>query len=117
MSALQLQFSFDTRKVGTISEFQAWLEQHKQWADATFPSQTIQEKLEHCDEELQEILAQPTDLHEWADATILLLNALVTQGYTLEQLLEAMQEKHEICKKRKWVNNRHIEEVMKEGAD
>lgn len=93
----------------TEHDLQAFMDEQGAWADQVFAGQTIQAKLEHLKEEIDEIMAAPDDLVEYADAAMLLLNALRCAGYTAAELLGAMRDKLAINRARVWKNNRHVE--------
>ena len=75
---------FSNKTFGTPSE-----------RDCSFP-------LIHLKDEICELLAAPDDQMEWADCTLLLLDAAWRKGYSLEDLIDFSIEKLEINKKRKW---------------
>lgn len=91
-----------------------------QWTDATFGLQEVNAKLLHLKKEVEELLAAPTDRLEYADAFILLVTAAKTVGMNYSDLLDAVREKFEICKKRNWGSPdkdgvvHHIEEINTE---
>lgn len=72
------------------------------WQAATFPNQSLAGKLAHLCKEAGELRSAPSDLHEWADVLILFLGAAAFQGLTVSELLRLAEEKHAICKNRKW---------------
>ena len=61
--------------------------------------------LRHLKDEIEELIAAPNDKMEWADCTLLLLDAAWRKGYSLEDLIDFAIEKLEINKKRKWKKN------------
>ncbi len=72
------------------------------FTDKTFGDSTPQSKAHHLAEEAMEAAADPSDIIEWADCTILLLDAVRKAGFTTEDLYAAVQRKMEINKSRKW---------------
>lgn len=72
------------------------------FTDKTFGDSTPQSKAHHLAEEAMEAASDPSDILEWADCTILLLDAVRKAGFTTEDLYAAMQRKMEINKSRKW---------------
>jgi hypothetical protein len=58
--------------------------------------------LYHLSEEVRETIDNPEDRMEWGDMFILLLDAWRRNGGTLEDLIDAGNEKLQICKTRKW---------------
>ncbi len=73
-----------------------------EFCDKTFGQSTITSKLIHLREEIDEVEADPSDIIEWADCTILLLDGLRKAGYSTEDLHDAMLKKMEINRNRKW---------------
>lgn len=72
------------------------------FTDKTFGESTPQSKAHHLAEEAMEAAADPSDIIEWADCTILLLDAVRKAGFTTDDLYAAVQRKMEINKSRKW---------------
>jgi hypothetical protein len=72
------------------------------FTDKTFGASTPQSKAHHLAEEAMEAAADPSDILEWADCTILLLDAVRKAGFTTEDLYAAVQRKMEINKSRTW---------------
>lgn len=72
------------------------------FTDKTFGESTPQSKAHHLAEEAMEAAADPSDILEWADCTILLLDAVRKAGFTTDDLYAAVQRKMEINKSRKW---------------
>ncbi len=87
-----------TQQVIDIQEF---INRHARWAEVKFPDETVEHKLIHLKKEVDEVIACPKDLHEWADVTMLLFNALHRSNYNFAQLFMAMEEKFIICQQRK----------------
>jgi len=73
-----------------------------EFTEKTFGKGTVKGKITHLAEELEEVLADPDDRHEWADCMILLLGAARCAGLDMNDLHQAMQEKMDINRKRKW---------------
>jgi len=87
-----------------------------EWSKKTFPGATTQSALEHLKDEIKEIEADPSDVVEYADALMLLMEAAARNQITVDQILVAFQEKHQKNTTRKWVQNGngsyyHIKEV------
>lgn len=78
-----------------------------EWQKQTFGQATSYSKIEHLKQELQEL---ETDLyidglgkrHEFADCFFLLFGAASADGMTYQDITDAIQEKFEINKLRKW---------------
>jgi hypothetical protein len=58
--------------------------------------------LTHLKEEVEEAIAEPNNLEEYADIFILLLSAVDRAGYDLSDLLKAVEQKHAVNKLRTW---------------
>jgi len=86
-----------------MSKFQKLQNELGEWADTTFGPRTVESLLNHLREELDEVIADPIDEHEWADCLQLLIDAYrLATGNTTEHLLDACFEKLEINKNRTW---------------
>ena len=72
------------------------------FTDKTFGQSTPRAKALHLSEEALEAAADPQDIIEWADCTILLLDGIRKAGYTTEDLFQAVLRKMEINRNRKW---------------
>ncbi len=82
-----------------------WNEQGE-WSEATFG--TTAERgpigpLKHLLKEVDETIAKPEDLEEYADLGFLVVDATRRAGFTYDQWLEKMFEKLEKNKKRTWI--------------
>lgn len=74
-----------------------------EWRHKTFGFQkSIEPTIYHLQDEITEILKDPKDIYEYADAMMLLIDAAHISGYNYDELIQAVKEKFEICKKRKW---------------
>ncbi len=72
------------------------------FTDKTFGQSTLLSKMTHLQDEIEEILASPDDKMEWADCLILFLDAARRTGMDMDVLYNAVQDKMEINKNRKW---------------
>jgi len=72
------------------------------WSEITFPDSGVKSKLAHLREEIDEIDDDPTNLEEWADGAILFINAAKSAGYSMTQIYDAVELKHEKNTQRKW---------------
>lgn len=73
-----------------------------QWAKATFPEATTETCFNHLKREIKEILADPSDMTEWADGLMLYLQAASYSGVNVDELLPYMQDKFAVNKQRDW---------------
>jgi Protein of unknown function (DUF550) len=72
------------------------------FTDKTFGASTPESKARHLSEEALEAAADPSDIIEWADCLILLLDGVRRAGYSTQDLYDAVQRKMEINRNRKW---------------
>lgn len=78
---------------------------HAEWSQKTFGPDTERGPigpLKHLSKEALEAAAQPTDISEYADCFLLLLDATRRGGWKLGHIIDAAQKKLEICKQREW---------------
>jgi hypothetical protein len=78
-----------------------------EWQRQTFTEATTISKVEHLKEELEELvldvtLNKPGKRLEFADCFILLFGAAAVDGMSYQDICEAIQEKFQINKLRKW---------------
>lgn len=91
------------------------------WSDKTFGINRDPEgPLNHLKEEVDEILEDPTDISEFADVALLLLDSLRCAGHSEQDLEAAMEYKfYKILVKRKYGPpdskgvSRHIKEELR----
>lgn len=72
------------------------------WSDTTFPVRDPRACLKHLAEEVQETYDDPSDVVEWADCLLLLLDGARLAGFNTDDIYEAACRKLEINKNRKW---------------
>jgi len=72
------------------------------WQKVTFPHSSVDSKLHHMMDEIEEVREKPYDLFEWADLLILLMGAAKLEGFTMEDLLVGCEAKLIINKRRTW---------------
>lgn len=86
-----------------FSEFQR---EHGIWADSVFgKNRTPEEPLKHLASEVEEIIADPTDLKEYVDAFLLLMDCSRLAGFDMDDIYFGAKEKFETNKVRNWVLN------------
>ena len=79
-----------------------------EWSDETFGDSWSDgakagvPSLLHLREEVDELIASPGDLEEWADVFLLFLDASRRRRISIHDILEAARVKHEINKSRNW---------------
>lgn len=92
MSLIDLSFTFE-----------AWIKEHICWSLNTFGTSSRPEGIiKHIRKELHEIERSPEDLHEWIDVIILAVDGAWRQGYSAEQIIQALINKQLINFNRKW---------------
>ena len=72
------------------------------WAENTFPGQTVAGKLAHLAREVEEVIANPHDIMEYADCFLLLIDAARLRGIKASAIVAHAVDKLEINKRRKW---------------
>src|SRR5690348_11536942 len=80
-------------KIQTIWDLQCCVTEYSEWTRKAIPNQRLQSVLGHLKQEIDDIMADPSDITEFADAMLLLLHALECAQFSVPQLLEAMQRK------------------------
>lgn len=75
----------------------------KRWSVQTFGlDHGPKVPITHLIHEAKEILAEPGDIEEYADAAILLIDGVWRAGFTYRQFLDAIAAKHEKNQRRTW---------------
>lgn len=72
------------------------------FTDSVFGKSNPVSKLHHLREEVDELIEDVNDTHEWADCVILLIDAAKKAGHDMDDLYSFVQEKMKINKNRKW---------------
>ena len=81
------------------------VQDQSEWSQATFGPDGIRGSsgpLKHLEKEAREAQNNPTDIMEYADCLLLILDASRRAGFTTLQLIQAAQEKMKINRARKW---------------
>lgn len=94
-----------------------------EWQERTFPAATAQSKVLHLRDEVNELMddlriGSPSRRLEFADCFILLFGAAAADGMTYEDICNAIDDKFEINKSRKWGKpdaNGVVRHVEREG--
>ncbi len=87
------------------ADLQAFWHAQAKWSQATFGTDAERGPLgplKHLAKEVQEVIADPTDLTEYSDLLFLICDATRRAGFTYDQLLAAAWAKLEVNKARKW---------------
>ena len=86
---------------------EAFIKDTHDWSLKTHgPGDSTTRVVSHIIKELGEIMDDPDDIYEWIDVIILALNGASRRGFTPEHIVQALQDKMEINKKRDWPNYR-----------
>ena len=72
------------------------------WSTYQFPHQNPHSKITHLRSELVELDEDPTDVMEYADCFMLLIDTARLVGYDMSDIYKALREKLEINKNREW---------------
>ena len=90
-------------------DFTEYLERQHAWSKHTFgPDPRVNGITSHIRKELDEILADPTDVTEWIDVAILALDGAWRAGYTVGEIISAMKAKQEKNLNREWPDWRTV---------
>jgi hypothetical protein len=88
----------------------AHLRRQSEWSERTFgPGTRLHGVCDHIRKELAEIEADPKDISEWIDVTLLALDGAWRAGYTPEQIAAALEAKQTKNEGRKWPDWRTAE--------
>jgi dATP/dGTP pyrophosphohydrolase len=88
----------------------AHLYRQREWSEATFgPGNRDNGVIDHIRKELVEIEESPDDLSEWIDVVILALDGAWRNGFTPEQIADALEAKQAKNERRKWPDWRTAE--------
>lgn len=88
-----------------MPDFIDLFETQRDWSYDTFGDQGFRgpySSLVHLKDEVDEVIAAPDDLEEYADCMILLMDAAWRAGFTADELLTAVQYKTIKNKHRTW---------------
>ncbi|RUU22664.1 DUF550 domain-containing protein [Mesorhizobium sp. M7A.F.Ca.AU.002.06.1.1] len=81
----------------------AHLARQREWSEATFgPGPRTKGVIDHIRKELSEIEADPSDIAEWIDVTILALDGAWRAGHSPEQIVAALIAKQTKNEGRDW---------------
>lgn len=89
-------------QIDAMDDWQTLQDDIAAWASKQFPHQTPHSKLEHMRSEIEELDADPTDLGEYADCFMLLIDTARLAGYNMSDIFDAVGAKLEINRQRKW---------------
>ena len=93
----------DWLKMTDKFDFEAHLKRQREWSEKTFgPDPRVNGITDHIRKELDEILADPTDLYEWIDVAILALDGAWRAGYSPKEIIAALVAKQQKNLLREW---------------
>ena len=88
-----------------------------EWTTVTFAEkQTVSSILHHLIKEVKEVMEDPSDIEEYADCQILLMDAALRSGFNMDDIYFAVISKLKKNKLREWGNpdkNGVIEHIRK----
>lgn len=88
---------------GEPFDFEAHLALQREWSESTFgPDPRVNGIVSHIRKELDEILADPTDLYEWVDVAILALDGAWRAGHSPKEIIAALVAKQQKNMLREW---------------
>lgn len=87
----------------SFKEAEELIKDIREWAEETFPESTLASTFAHVKEEMDEIEQDPHDIHEWADALMMMFHQAHNHGFTLSDILDGIESKFEIIKGREWL--------------
>jgi len=103
-----------------LSSIQKFQNELAEWSDGQFGfNRPPLPALRHMREEVDELIADPSDRMEFADVFILLIDSARRSGMTADELLRVAYQKLEINRKRTWGKPnaegycKHVEEVVR----
>lgn len=97
---------------GNMSTIDQLAQEIHDWANEVFPDRVVQDIFLKSVEELSEMIREPESAHEMADMFILLLDLAKMQGFSIEN---AIREKMEVNRKRKWKVDRQTRIMRHHG--
>lgn len=79
------------------------LQNQQKWSQINIgPGTLVPEILDHIRKELREIEQAPGDVEEWIDVVLLALDGAWRQGYSPEQIANALAAKQAVNERRQW---------------
>ncbi len=110
----------ETESVNHPPDLGAFWKAHSQWSQATFGSDSERGPtgpLKHLAKEVNEALANPSDISEFADLVFLSFDAARRAGFTYDELVAAAWAKLEVNKARKWAPPTKGDEAVEHVRD
>lgn len=78
--------------------------QQIKWSKKTFGPLQLDGVINHLEEELEEVRADPTDLEEWVDVILLGIDGAWRSGHSAEQIVDGIKKKFKKNQERTWPN-------------
>jgi hypothetical protein len=84
-------------------DIEAFLNEKNEWSLKTFgEGERTEGIIAHIESELVEVRETPRDVYEWVDIIFLAMDGAYRNGFEAQDLIYAMEKKHEINKTRSW---------------
>jgi hypothetical protein len=83
-------------------DFTDFQKEHGVWSDQTFGVRNANAPLHHLKKEVDEVIENPTDIKEYADCFLLLMDCARLSGFNMDDIYFAAKQKFEENKQRKW---------------
>jgi hypothetical protein len=103
--SIKVSCYFDSEEndaIETTPNFNIFQEVHGYWSDETFGTRSALGPLNHLLKEVKEVIEDPTNIEEYADCGLLLMDSLRIAGYSMDDLYTAMISKFRKNKTRTW---------------
>lgn len=98
-----LKEAVETVRAATSFNLHGHLMNQRRWSERTFgPGPRTRGVVEHIRQELDEVLADPTDVEEWIDIAILALDGAWRAGGSPERIIATLQAKQAKNEARAW---------------
>lgn len=98
--SIKVSAYFEAKKI--TADFTLFQNVHGKWSDETFGARSPLGPLNHLLKEVKEVIENPSDIEEYADCGLLLMDSLRLSGFTMNDLYVAMVEKYKKNKLRVW---------------
>jgi hypothetical protein len=73
------------------------------WSKTAFPDAGTIDHIKKLQQEAEEVIQEPSDITEYADCVIALFAGAWKSGISFNELVEAVDQKLEVNKKREWM--------------
>ena len=97
-----LGYAAALKDAAKADKLEAVVRENVEWSNQTFGVRPATAPLAHLRKEVGELFSEPGSLFEYADCALLLFQAAVISGFSVDNVVTAMRVKLEINKGRKW---------------